>query len=98
MGWNYRVMDKIYIIKYCGGDWEYFYTNDVFATTDEQKAIEYVSKFNFILKEWRKYYSQFEDHNGVFNWIKKEHSEKHSKRWHCIKKIDKCYYEQISLR
>ena len=43
-------MDKIYLVRYCGGNWEDYYSAVVFATTKRSKAIKYVRKFNFLLK------------------------------------------------
>lgn len=45
--------NKIYIIKYHGGDYEDYYEKIIFATTDKTKAISYVRRFNKILKKWK---------------------------------------------
>jgi len=52
-------MDKIYLVKYCGGSYDDFYIVTIFATTKKSTATKYVTRFNKILKKWKEYYSQF---------------------------------------
>lgn len=59
-------MEKIYLVKYRGGDFDSSYNVTIFATFDENKAVKYIEKFNHILKKWKQYYSQFEE----YGWIK----------------------------
>lgn len=90
--------DKIYLVKYCGGSYDDYYTCVVFATTKQSVAKKYVAKFNRILKKWKKYYRQFEGKEMGFNWIKQEHVEKHFDRWNAINNISEAYYEEIPVR
>jgi len=91
-------MEKIYLVKYCGGSHDDYYTVTIFATTKKSTATKYVTKFNRILKKWNKYYSQFESNEFGFPWIKKEHVEEHFDRWNSLKRITNCYYEEIEVR
>ena len=79
------MMNKIYIVKYCGGSYEDWYSTNIFATTKKATATKYVSKFNRILRKWKKYYSQFEEKESGIRWLKKEYAEKHFDRWHCLR-------------
>jgi hypothetical protein len=91
-------IDKIYLVRYCGGSYEDYYSAVIFATTKKTTATKYVTKFNRILKKWKQYYSQFEQNDMDFNWIKTEYVEQHFHRWHQLQNITKCYYEEVPIR
>lgn len=90
--------NKIILVKYCGGDYEDYYTSVVFATANKKTAKNYVTKFNRILKKWKDYYSQFEQDENGFGWLKSEYAKSHFNRWYSLRNIDKCYYEEIEIR
>ena len=92
-------MDKIYLVKYYGGSYDNYYTTIIFATTNKSKATKYVTKFNRILKKWKEYYSHFEDDRLGFKCIKKEFvTQSVYDRWHNLRNITKCYYEEVPMR
>jgi hypothetical protein len=91
-------MSKIYLVKYCGGSFDDYYNAVVFATFKKSKAIKYCTKFNRILKKWKDYYSQYEDDDDGFKWIKDEFINQYYDRWYSLKKYTKCYYEEITVR
>lgn len=90
--------NEIYIIKYCGGDYEDYYEKIIFATTHKTKAISYVRRFNKILKKWKNYYSQFEIKDCGMTWIKEEYIDQYFQRWYSLREIDKCFFESVELR
>ena len=91
-------MNKIYVVKYCGGDYDEYQSVVIFATTNKRIAVQYTNKFNHILKKWKDYYKQFEGNDMGFVWIKDEHVEQHFYRWNRLRYITKCYYEEIEVR
>ena len=88
----------MYIVRYYGGSYDDFYRTNVFVTTKKSTATKYVSRFNKILKKWKKYYVQFEIDEFGMKWIADEHVEKHFMRWHRLQDITKCYWEEINER
>ncbi|WP_379953309.1 hypothetical protein [Dokdonia sp. R78006] len=91
-------MKKIYIVKYCGGSHDDWYSADVFVTDKKTTATKYVTKFNKILKKWKEHYKQYEENIlENMNWIKDEHLE-HFERWNDLQNITKCYCDEIELR
>lgn len=88
----------IYLVRYCGGSYDDYYSAIVFATTKKSTATKYVTKFNRILKKWKKHYEQFEKSTFGHKWIADEHIEKHFDRWNSLRNITKCYYEEMSVR
>jgi len=94
-----KTMNKIYVVKYCGGSYDDYYNVIIFATAKKSIATKYVTKFNRILKNWKEYYKQFEEDSELgFGWIKKEYVESHFNRWYNLQNITKCYYEEIQVR
>ena len=92
-------MNKIYLVKYCGGGHDNYYETIVFATNKKSTATKYVTKFNKILKKWKKHYKQYETKiDGLFSWIADEHIEKHFLRWNALRNIGKCYWIEIEIR
>ena len=91
-------MEKMYLVKYSGGSYDDWFSEDIFITSKKYKATKYVNKFNRILKKWKEYYSQFEDDKYRFPWIKDEFVDKHFDRWNSLRKINKCYFEEIEVR
>jgi hypothetical protein len=90
--------NKIFVVIYSTGNYEDYHTVMIFATTKKSTATKYVTKFNNILKKWKKYYSQFEDNKMGFNWIKEEYIEQHSDRWNALRNINKCFWEEVEVR
>lgn len=77
-------MEKVYVVSYSEkyfDEWQY--EMDIFATTDKDKAIKYVHKFNRILSEWRDYY-----HSTNRNHV----------RCIRLDSISPCYCKQLQLR
>ena len=91
-------MEKIYLVRCYGGSYDDYYDAVIFATTKKTTATKYATKFNRILKKWKEYYSQFEDKEIGFNWIKQEYVEQHFRRWNSLRNITKCYYQELTLR
>lgn len=90
-------MDKIYLVKYDGGDYDDQYNTVIFATVKKTTAIKYVTRFNRILKKWKNIIANLQKIN-IIEWIKEEHMELHYKRWQSLHNITKCYYEEVSVR
>lgn len=92
-------MNEIYVVKYSKGSYDDYYEVTVFATTKKSTATKYVTKFNSILKRWKKYYGQYEElRYGTVSWIKDEHIKKHFKRWSKLNRFNKCYWESVKIR
>ena len=92
-------MEKMYIVKYYGGSYNDSYETDVFVTDKKTTATKYVTKFNQILKKWKKHYKQYESKEfGTINWIKDEYVEQHFNRWDSLSNITNCYWEEIEIR
>lgn len=90
--------DKIYLVEYSCGSWDDHYPVVVFATTKKSVATRYVTRFNRILKKWRKYYEQFEEKQGGISWVKDEHLQTKFERWYALKSINKCRYIEVEIR
>ena len=95
---QYKVSGSYYLVRYYGGSYDDYYSAVIFVTNNKSTATKYVTKFNRILKKWKDYHKQFESNEYGFNWIANEHIESHFKRWNSLKKITKCYYEEVSFR
>jgi hypothetical protein len=91
-----KVMKKMYIVKFSSGSYDDYSIFCVFVTEKKSIATKYVTKFNKILKKWKNYYSQFE--NDDRDWIKEEYVNQHFKRWHALREINECYWEEIEVR
>ena len=92
------VSDSYYLVRYSGGSYDDYYSAVIFVTDKKSTAKKYVTKFNRILKKWKKHYQQFETYKFGMKWIADEHVEKHFDRWHSLQNITKCYYEEVSFR
>jgi hypothetical protein len=92
------VSTSYYLVRYCGGSYDDYYSAVIFVTNKKSTATKYVTKFNYILKKWKKHYEQFETDKFGMKWIADEHVEKHFDRWHSLQNITKCYYEEVSFR
>lgn len=90
--------NKIFVVIYSTGNYEDYHRVMIFATTKKSTATKYVTKFNNILKKWRKHYSQFEDNKMGFKWIKEEYIEQHYDRWNTLRNINKCFWEEVEVR
>ena len=89
----------MYLVKYCGGSYDDYYTAEIFVTTKKTTATKYVTRFNKLLKKWKEHYKQFEGDSGCgFKWIKDEYVEKHFNRWNSLRNINKCYWIEIDAR
>jgi enamine deaminase RidA (YjgF/YER057c/UK114 family) len=84
----------MYLVKYCGGDMDDFYSVDIFITSDKKKAERYVRRFNRILAKWKSYFKSLEDESG---WPKDEHVDM-LHRWYTITSVNKCYITTIKIR
>lgn len=93
-----RISGSYYLVRYCGGSHDNYYTVVIFVTNKKSTAEKYCSKFNNALKKWKAYYEQFETDEYGMKWIADEYVEKYFHRWNSLQNITKCYYEQISFR
>jgi len=80
---------KMYIVRYCGGVYDDWYETNLFVTDKKRTATKYVTKFNKMIKKWRKHYEQY---------VKDEYVEQYFDRWSRLQDINKCYYNEIELR
>lgn len=88
----------MFIVKYCGGGYDNYYTNNIFVTNNKSKATKYVTRFNNILKKWRKHYDQFEHSVDGTPWIKDEFADQHFNRWNSLRDINRCYMDEVEFR
>ena len=93
-----NVSGSYYLVRYCGGSYDDYYSAVIFVTNKKSTATKYCSKFNKALKRWKDYYKQFETDKFGMKWIADEHVEKHFDRWNSLQNITKCYYEEVSFR
>lgn len=91
-------MSKMYLLTYTSGVYDSYHEKDIFVTADKKKATKYVTKFNRILKKWKKYYSQFENNENGFNWIDEKYINEHYKNWSKLRDINECYWQLIEIR
>jgi len=91
-------MKKVFIVSYSAGSYDDFYTKTIFVTDKKSKATKYVTKFNKLVKKWEQYYEQFEVKIGSFKWLDEKYVKQHFSRWHSLKEINNCYWEQIEIR
>lgn len=52
-------MKKMYLVEYSSGQYEDYRTYQIFVTDNEQVAINYINKFNAILKKWQEFYFEY---------------------------------------
>lgn len=88
----------MYIVKYDGGGYDDYYISTLFVTTKKTTATKYVTKFNKILKKWKKHYEQYETNEFGMKWLKDEHIDKHYDRWNSLREVTKCYWEEVEVR
>lgn len=99
-------MEKVFLVKWCSGATYNFYYENIFVTTDEQKAQSYVERFNNLLSEYRKFYSRYEEDHELFSReegffgrkLKDEFIDRYFDRWCLLKRISFCTYEPVELR
>lgn len=91
-------MKNRYLVRYCGGSYDDYYSAVIFVTDNEATAKKYVTRFNRILKKWKEHYKQFETTKLGIMWIADEHVEKHFDRWNSLQNITNCYYEEVPFR
>ena len=91
-------MNKMYIVRYSGGSYDDWYEANVFVTDKKATATKYVTKFNKLLKKWKKHYKQYEGKEFGVDWIKDEYVEQHFDRCDSLRNITKCYWNEIELR
>ena len=91
-------MSKMYIVRYYGGSYDDWYTNNVFVTDKKSKATKYVTKFNKMLSKWKEHYKQYEDVEFGSAWIKDEYVELYFDRWNSLQNITKSYIDEIDFR
>ena len=91
-------MTKMYVVKYSGGSYDDYYTDNIFVTDKKSKATKYVTKFNKLLKKWQKHYDQYCDMKfSSMLWLKDEHIQ-YFDRWNKLKNINTAYWEEIEVR
>ena len=83
----------MYIVKYNFGHSLDQDAAILFVTDSEQKAKNYCTKFNRILKKWKKYFNQFENND----WVGYRYQHKFD-RWYQLRMINECYYGKIEVR
>ena len=92
------VMTSYYLVRYSGGDYEDAFDKIIFVTNKKSTATKYCTKFNKLLKKWQDHYKQFETKKyGIMMWLADEHIDKFS-RWNKLQKMNRCYYEVVSVR
>jgi hypothetical protein len=80
-------MKEMFLIQYSSGQWEDYYTVNVFVTEDEELAKSYVNKFRAKLKKWKDYYNS-----------KDSIRDKHYDRYCQIMETNNAYYLKIEIR
>ena len=91
-------IDKVYLVKYSQGRYDTFEVTDIFVTFNEETAINYMNRFNYLIKEYRKFYSKFEETNSrVRNWIKDEYNDYYD-RWYWLREINDCFIVEMEIR
>lgn len=93
-----NINNRYYLVRYQGGEYEDYYEKVIFVTNKKSTATKYVTKFNGILKKWKKYYEQFETTKYGMKWIADEYVQQHFDRWHSLQNISKSYYEEVIFR
>lgn len=91
-------MKKCYLCYYSVGQYDDYRVNNVFVTNNIKSAKIWIKKFNNIAKEWKLYYSQYEEDKHSFTWIKDEYVEKYYDRWSSLRSINKANFEEIEFR
>ena len=76
---------KIYIVKYAKGSYEDYEEITIFATMDEIKAKDYISKYNMILDKLKTYNQICRNTNSLIYSLNK-------------KELHQCFYEEVELR
>ncbi|RLD69236.1 MAG: hypothetical protein DRI95_00660 [Bacteroidetes bacterium] len=88
---------KMYLIEYYGGSYDDFYTVKIFATANKTTATKYVTKFNKLLKKWKKYYSKYEEDSFGIKLFAEKYIDYYD-RYSALENITKCYYYEIKTR
>ena len=92
----------IYIAKYSVGNYDDYGVVDVFVSTDKNKVTKWVTKFNRLLKEYRKFYTKFEVENGDeiwgLPWIKDGYLDDYFDRWNRLRNTNEAFYDMIEIR
>ena len=91
-------MKKIYEVKYSGGSYDDYYTYSIFVTNSKSKAAKYVTKFNKVLKNCRKYYKQFEDRTYGSGWMNEKRIAQNYARWNIVRSVNNSYWNEIGVR
>lgn len=92
------ITEKMYIVRYYGGGYDDHCTVDIFVTSNKLVAKKYATRFNKMIKKWKEYYSQLEYNKyGILKWILDEDQSKY-KRWHSLRNISRCFWEEIEVR
>jgi hypothetical protein len=89
----------MYLVYYTKGSYDDYTQINLFVTAKKPTATKYVTKFNRILKRWKKHYEQYQDKRLGINWIRDEYVDLgHFDRWYTITGINGCYYHEIEMR
>lgn len=78
----------MYLVSYIGGDYGNRWAENIFVTSDEDKAQEYCERFNHILYKWKAFHIK----------NKSKYSDVLSDRKSQLESIAKCIYEEIRQR
>jgi hypothetical protein len=83
----------MYLVYYSSGSYDTAYEHNVFVTENEEVAIAYITKFNRILQNLKKYYHQnieelMWDENEKYDWM----------RWMRIMETHRATYQTIEKR
>lgn len=71
----------IYLVIVSKGDWDDFYSFELFATKDKKYAEDYVKRLNSLIEKTKKYLVPFtEERNGVTS-IKDEYLSSYQYSW-----------------
>jgi len=91
-------MEKIYIVKIHGGDYEDRFTYTIFATSDKTKAEKYVEKYNRLLQKLQNHYDEqikTLEENGCEE--SQEYGDIYNKSYH-VGEYKFCSMEELEVR
>ena len=84
---------KAYLVLYKKREWSEACPSPLFITLNQEVAINYVNKFNRILKAWREHIKKYE-HKEDFQ----DNYLDYVNRYYNIKELGYSYYLEIELR
>ena len=91
-------IDKVYLVKYSQGSYDDYECIDIFVTFDEEIAINYMNRFNYLIEEYKNFYSRFEEDTPYgYRWIKDEYDDYYN-RWSWLRRTNKCFIVEMEIR